>query len=275
MRIRVGSTLAAVCLLFALLTHPRPADAETLLLHDDAWQLFTDGRVGAFLSWAHGGGLPQPTYELTPSNATIVQQVTGGGWNWPSEKQQLTGPGFPQDQVILAQGKVNEVRVRSGYGGLVLGFGVRDQIGPATRVAGYFQLWAFAESVDKVADRINSPDVRQGFMELQAPWGSVLAGRMRPLFSRAATEIQLDYAHRWSVGFPPPGDAVPPAEEWFAAGMVYSTPPILGLRLSIGAFDPTVPGVIGLVRSGYASLEGELVFEHWFHSGVQEISNHM
>jgi hypothetical protein len=261
--VRVLSRLAVISVLFGLLMHPWPANAETLLLRDDTWQIFTDGRVGSFLSWAYGDGLPQPIYRLVPNNVTIVQQITDGGWNWPSERQQLPDPALP-GQVILSQGKVNQMRVGTGYAGLVLGFGLRNQISPTTRVVGYFQLWTFAETVDRVGDRVNSPDVRQGFVELQGPWGSLLAGRTRPLFSRAATEIELDYAHRWSLGFPPPGDAFPNPAEWFAAGMVYSTPPILGLRLSIGAFDPTVPGVIGLVRSKYASLEGELVFEHRF-----------
>jgi hypothetical protein len=260
------SHLAAISLLLAVLTYPRPAEAETLLLRDETWQIFTDGRVGAFASWALGDGLPQPSYRLAPNNATIVQQVTGGGWSWPSQKQQLSDPAFPQ-QSIFSQGKVNQLRIRSGYAGLVLGFGFRNQLSPTTRVVGYFQLWAYTETVDQVGDRINSPDVRQGFAAIEGPWGSFLAGRTRPLFSRAAAEILLDYGYRWSVGYTPPGTSFPTPAEWFAAGLVYSTPRILGLTLSIGAFDPIVPGIIGITRSKYPSLEGELVFEHRFGSG--------
>ena len=257
--------LAAISLLLAALAYPRSADAETWLLRDETWQIFTDGRVGAFASWALGDGLPQPIYRLGPNNATIVQQVTAGGWSWPSEKQQLSDPAFPQE-VVLSQGKVNQLRIRSGYAGLVLGFGLRNQLTPTTRVVGYFQLWAYTETIDQVADRINSPDVRQGFAEIQGPWGSLLAGRTRPLFSRAAAEIQLDYGYRWNVGYTPPGTSFPTPAEWFAAGLVYSAPPLVGLTLSIGAFDPTVPGIIGITRSKYPSLEGELVFEHRFGS---------
>jgi hypothetical protein len=267
---RDPSPLAAICLLLAALMCPCAADAETLLLphewwQDGGWQFFTDGRVGAFASWALGDGLPQATYRLGPNGVPLIQQVTGGGWNWPSEKQQLPDPAFPQ-QVVFSQGKVNQLRIRSGYAGLALGFGLRNQLSPTTRVVGYIQLWAYTETIDQVGDRINSVDVRQGFAELQGPWGSLLAGRTRPLFSRAAAEIQLDYGYRWNVGYAPPGTSFPTPAEWFAAGMIYSTPPILGLRLSIGAFDPIVPGIIGITRSKYASLEGELVFEHWFGS---------
>jgi hypothetical protein len=262
--LRALSRLAALHLLLVGLTQSRPASAETLLLSDETWQIFTDGRAGAFLSWARGDGVPQPFYRVGPNYSTILQQVTDGGWSWPSEKQQINDPAAPQGQIVFGQGKVNQLRVISGYAGLVLGFGVRNQINPTTSVVGYFQLWTFAENVDKVAGRVNSPDVRQGFAELQGRWGGVLAGRTRPLFSRAATEIELDYAQRWSVGFPPPGNAYPNPAEWFQAGIIYSSPPILGLRLSIGAFDPIVPGVIGLVRSKYPSIEGELVFERSF-----------
>jgi hypothetical protein len=260
---RRRSQALAISLLLAGLTYPRLADAETLLLRDEGWQIFTDGRVGAFASWALGDGLPQPIYRLAPNNAQIIQEVTGGGWNWLSERQQVSDPAFPQ-QTSFSQGKVNQLRIRSGYAGLMLGFGLRNQLSPTTRVVGYFQLWAYTETVDQVADRINSPDVRQGFAEIQGPWGSLLAGRTRPLFSRAAAEIQLDYGYRWSVGYTPPGVSFPTPAEWFAAGLVYSTPPVAGLTLSVGAFDPIVPGIIGLTRSKYPSLEGELVFEHWF-----------
>lgn len=263
--------LTPIYFLLAALVCPRPAGAETPLLRDDAWEIFTDGRVGAFASWALGDGPPQPSYRLGPNNATTVQQVTGGGWNWPSEKQQINAPAFPQ-QVIFSQGKVNQLRIRNGYAGLAFGLGLRNQISPTTRVVGYFQLWAYTETIDQVGDRINSADVRQGFAELQGPWGSLRAGRTRPLFSRAAAEIQLDYGYRWSVGYAPPGISFPTPAEWFAAGIVYSTPPILpilpipGLRLSLGVFNPIVPGIIGITRSKYASLQGELVFEHWFGS---------
>jgi hypothetical protein len=259
-------TRAPIYLLLAVLVCPRPADAETVLFHDDAWLVFSDGRVGAFASWALGDALPQPSYRLGPNNTTIVQQVTGGGWDWPTARQQLYDPAFPQ-QTIFSQGNVNQLRIRSGFAGLVLGFGIRNQLSPTTRVTGYFQLWAYTETIDQVADRVNSPDVRQGFAELEGPWGSLLAGRTRPLFSRAAAEMQLAYGYRWSVGYTPPGTQFPVPAEWFAAGIVYSTPSILGLRLSVGAFDPVVPGVIGFVRSQDASLEGELVFEHAFGSG--------
>jgi hypothetical protein len=263
--IRVLSLFAAICLFAAVLVYSRPAEAETVLLRDDAWEVFTDGRVGAFASWAVGDGLPPPTYALAPNGATIVQQVTGGGWGWPAERQQLYDPALPQ-QAIFSQGQVNQLRVRSGFAGLALGFGLRNQLGPATWVVGYFQLWAYTETTDQAADRVNSVDVRQGFAELHGPWGSLLAGRTRPLFSRAAAEIQLDYGYRWTVGYTPPGVQFPVAAEWFAAGLIYSTPPIRGLTLSIGAFDPIVPGIIGFTRSKYASLEGELVFEHRFSS---------
>jgi hypothetical protein len=243
--------------------YPRPADAETVLLRDDAWQIFTDGRVGAFASWALGDGLPQQTYRLGPNNTTIVQQVTGGGWDWPTDRRQVTDPVFPQ-QTIFTQGQVNQLRIRSGFAGLVFGFGLRNQLSPTTRVVGYIQLWAYTETVDQVADRINAVDVRQGFAEIEGPWGSLRAGRTRPLFSRAAAELQLAYGYRWSVGYTPPGISFPVPAEWFAAGLIYSTPPIRGLRLSIGAFDPIVPGIIGFTRSKYPSLEGELVFEHRF-----------
>ncbi len=72
------SRFATISLVMAALIHPRPAGAETLFLSDDAWQIFTDGRVGAFASWTLGEGLPQLTYRLAPNGATIVQQVTAG-----------------------------------------------------------------------------------------------------------------------------------------------------------------------------------------------------
>jgi hypothetical protein len=257
----VRSRSLILLLSLAALTQSHIAHAEIPLFQGDGWQVYTDGRFGAFLSWAYGDGYPQPLYGLAPDGTpTQIRQVIGGGWHWPAENQLLNDPSLPTDPSILAQGKVNQMRVRSGYAGMQLGFGFRNEISPSTRVVGYIQLWTYTETF--YSDFTNPPEIRQGYADLQGAWGSFVAGRIHPLFSRGATEIVWSYAQRWSVGYPPSGITYPAPAEWYAAGLVYTTPTVAGFRLSAGVFDPIVPNVIGWVRTGFAGPQSELTFEH-------------
>jgi len=247
-------------LALGVLTQANRADAERVLFKEGESEVFTDGSVGAFLSWSYGDGFPQPAYGVAPDgNVIIVHNPAGGGWSLPSEALLLNDPSLPADQPVVGQGRVNMMRVRNGYVGTILGFGARSAITPTTKVVGYLQLWAFAESVGQRMNVRNDPDVRQGYARIEGPWGAVLAGRTHMLFSRAATEIEVAYGHRWGVGFPP-------SVESYGAAIAYTTPRIFGLELSAGLFDPTLPDTGGWFGTKYPRLEGELTFERTFGS---------
>src|SRR6478735_6222170 len=117
--------LVAACMrLFAGLSlstavfFPRSAHAEKVLVKGDNWEVYTDGRVGAFLSWVVGDGAPVANKMITLPDGSVVPEVINGG-QWPVNAKQASE---------TSQGTVNAMRVRSGFIGNVLGFGVRTEL---------------------------------------------------------------------------------------------------------------------------------------------------
>jgi hypothetical protein len=171
--------------------------------------------------------------------------------------------------MALTQGTIERWRVRSGFIGNTLGIGLRGQVDEHTKIAGYIQIWAFIESESQRKNRPNPADLRQGYLKIEGPWGSVLGGRTRTLFSRGATDINVLYAHRYGVGYPGNVDSNGPTlghigfgvlGSGFAAGFIYATPPAAGLQLSLGVFDPiALQGA--WTRTKLPRGETELTFE--------------
>ena len=278
--------LYLLCCSFTLVASafPRSAAAEKILAKGDDWQVYTDGRVGAFLSWVYGQGFPQNSYAYVqdPNNPGSYNQVTihdvkGGGFSAFNAQGLVTGPGIPTGQTQYDAGTINSMRVRSGFVANVFGLGVRGQVTPYTTVTGYIQIWAYVESEGRQKNLRNYADARQGYAKLEGWWGSFLAGRTRALFSRGATDIDTLYAHRWGLGWPGSSaiDTNGPAlgqigfgvmGSGFASGFIYGTPvlgtPRLGvLQLNIGAFDPIEIQNNGWTRTKYLRPEAELTYE--------------
>jgi hypothetical protein len=255
LRALAGLSLATV------LSFSSSAHAEKVLLKDKDWEVYTDGRVGAFASYVIGDGAPVATKMITLPDGTVVPEVINGG-QWPMTVKNDTPDG---------QGKVDMMRVRSGFVGNVLGFGVRNQILPELKATGYVQIWAFVESDSRDKSRPNPADLRQGYAKVEGSWGSVIAGRTRTLFSRGATDINVMYAHRWGVGFPNVIDSKGPTQgmvgfgvlgSGFGAGLIYGSPVLAGFQLNVGLFDPSQVSAGGWSRTQFARPEGELTFEH-------------
>jgi hypothetical protein len=259
---------AACSLLSGMLLFAPKAGAEKVLFKDKDWEVYTDGRVGGFVSYVFGDGLPQQkSVALSDGSTAPLWDVVGGGWQAAAEVK-TNDPTHPD------QGKVSSMRVRSGFIGNVLGIGVRNQLMPNVKVTGYFQIWAYIESLQRAKNQPNMADVRQGYAKVDAPWGTFTVGRMRCLFSRGATDIDVMYAHRWGVGFPSPVDSNGPTlgqigfgvlGSGFAGGLMYGTPTIAGLHLDVGLFEPiALTGKGAWSRTQFVRPEGELTFEQAF-----------
>ena len=234
--------------------------AEKVIAKGDDWQVYTDGRVGSFLSWVHGDGAPSANPNLVIGGQP--ENLSGGSWPIPTEPHSDN-----------SAGTVNMMRIRSGFIGNQVGLGVRGQVTPWTTVTGYVQFWAFIESDQRDKSQPNPVDARQGYVKLEGPWGSFLAGRTRTLFSRGATDIDVLYAHKWGVGFPNAVNNKGPTQgmvgfgvmgSGFGAGMIYGTPVLGGLQLNVGIFDPAALGGPGWNGTKYVRPESELTFERKF-----------
>jgi hypothetical protein len=255
---------------------PESARAEKIIAKGDDWEVYTDGRVAGFLSWTFGQGPPQNTYGVNPSgNITTIHDIKGGGFGAYLEGQQpVRDPSLPPDQTtVMTQGRINAMRVRSGFIGNQLGLGVRGKVTPWTSVTGYIQIWAFVESEARQKNRPNYADVRQGYLKLEGLWGSLLAGRTRALFSRGATDINTLYAHRFGVGWPGGIDTNGPTlgmigfgvmGSGFSAGVIYGTPVLQGFQLNVGLFDPIQLQNAQWTRTKSVRPEAELTYEQKF-----------
>jgi hypothetical protein len=264
--------LVSFALLLTLLFSPSRARAEKVLFKEDRWEVYSDGRVGGFASYLFGDGAPPQStrVQLADGSWAPLHAVKGVSWVAPSEDT-LLDPNQPASGA--AQGDINMMRVRSGFVSNWLGFGVRNQLGPRTKVMAYMQIWAYIESESRQKNRQNPADVRQGYVKVESFWGNLLIGRTRCLFSRGATDIDAMYAHRWGVGFPNPLDSNGPTSgqigfgvlgSGFSAGMVYTTPTLAGFTLDVGLFEPIQLPASAVTRTKYLRPEGELNFEQRF-----------
>jgi hypothetical protein len=261
----------------ALCSIPNRASAEKVLANVDGWQVFTDGRAGGFVSYAHGNGIPQPTVVFIPDANGVAQpyeihSVQGGGFGSVGTQEPTTN-----GMMVYDQGTIDIVRIRSGFVGNQLGFGVRGPVTPYTTASAYIQIWAFVENFDRRKGQPTPPDMRQGWAKLEGPWGSLIAGRVPALFSRGATAIDALYAHRWGVGWPAAIDnngftggqiGFGLLGSGFSGGVFYSTPAPAGLQLSVGLFDAVqLQGNGSWTRTKYPRAEAELTFEQKFRDG--------
>jgi hypothetical protein len=245
------------CALWTRVTHGEVILAES----DGGWSFFSEGRVGAFASYVNGDAYPTGSPD---ANGNLVDLRGGGLAAYDASPEREEG----SDE----QGKVESVRVRSGFVGNVLGFGVRRQLSESTTVKGFVSIWAYIESEQRRKYRPVPADVREGYVKLEGDWGSFLAGRSLTLFSRGATQIDFLYGHGYGLGYPGSVDVNGPAAghigfgvlaNGFAAGLVYATPRLAGLQLSAGIFDPSM--LVGSwERTKWPRPEAELTFEQPF-----------
>ena len=153
----------------------------------------------------------------------------------------------------------------------VLGFGLRRNLTERTTVRGYFSIWADVETENERAYYPLVPDVREGYVKVEGPGGGFLAGRSLTLFSRGATEIDFLYGHRYGVGNPAGFSTQGPSGGFvgfgvlaatFTAGLVYNTPSLGGLVLTVGYYDPA--RFVGLYyeRTEWGRVEAELTYDH-------------
>lgn len=247
------------------------ASAEKTIAKGDGYEIYTDGRLGGFASWVYGDGYPVPTMLVDATGMPrTVYEPSGGGFKAYSEDGIADNPALAEGQIIAKQGTVNSMRLRSGFLGNILGFGVRTPVNETTTATAYLQLWGFIESIDKNKANENLADFRQGYGKLEGPWGSFIAGRTRALFSRGATDIAFKYGHQYGLGYPGQIDNRGPTSGMIGFGALssgwggtlqYATPELAGVQLSVGIFDPIQLQASALKRTKYARPEAELRYK--------------
>lgn len=244
---------------------PREAAPETAF-STGSWEVFTDGRMGGFVSYVRGDGFPLVTLDAA---GNTIQSPFGGGIDTNSANPSAD-PSMP-----TVQPKLESWRIRSGFLGNILGFGVRFHLTPYTTLTGYLQYWADIESESRRKYLPMPVDQRQGYARVEGRWGSVTVGRQLTLFSRGAVEIDFLYGHGYSVGFVTAIDSDGPSAghigtgvlgPGFAAGVLYSSPKLVGLQLNVSVFDPVaLQGAWD--RTKEPRPEGELTYDFGWGNG--------
>ena len=261
-RAAVFASLAVVGCLWT-----RSASADIELYNNKGWTFYTNGRLDGFLSFTFGDGYPLPPVDPT-TMMTKYTYVGGSG---------LTGaPGITDDK-----NKITSTRVRSGYLGNILAFGLKKELVPGTLLKGYFAIWSAIET-DHTRFHPVTPDVRESYLNVEGPWGSVLVGRTLGLFGKMSVDIDFNYGHGNALGYPCTLDETrtPGAcgqigfgviFPYFSAGAVYKTPSLGGLTLAGGLYDPvTYPGKWELTP--LPRVEGELAYTKTFGEGGKFIA---
>jgi len=269
---QTNRALAAFALAGAFLL-PRAASAEVTLIDKDGWTVFINGRVQAFFNYNQGDGWPEPA--VKDGNGKNVT-LRGGGVEPADAFHEFPDP--PADGTPLTPeqsvGKIQELRIRTGFVGNVLGFGIRKKINDDTQVQAYTAVTTYIDSTTRRKYQGVIPDWRESFLQITAPWGTVTGGRFLTLFSRGATEITYLYGFRYGLGWPGGISSIresgPTAGHvgfgvlgnGFGAGLAYATPSLAGVQVNVGLFDANnLPGSGRWERLKWPRAETEVTYD--------------
>ena len=256
-RCKVG--VLVTILLGSLLAGTAKAEI-TLFKSQGGWDFYTEGRLGAFTELVEGDRYPDGT---DPTTGVQLYSIGDGGIS-------INGDPMVLSNGAVRNGPIGASRVRSGFLGNILAFGLRRKLTEDTTIKGYLSIWATAETDSERKYLPDLPDEREGYLQIQGPAGSLLVGRALTLYSRGATEIDFLYAHRYGVGNPAGFSSLGPSggqigygvlAAGFSAGVVYATPLFHGLQLTAGYYDPST--LVGLYwnRTKFGRPEAELTYD--------------
>ena len=141
-------------------------------MEKDGWEVFLNGRVQTFLNYNEGQGsisagtvwLDKDANALMDPNLGQVTVRDGGITREEAQPEWTNGMHAPTDQ-----GVVREMRLRSGFTGNVLGFGIRKRLSERTELLGYTAVTVGVDS-----------EQRRKFSNVRPDWRESFVGRPRP-----------------------------------------------------------------------------------------------
>jgi hypothetical protein len=275
--------VAGLSLLSFLLLGASARAEMTLAKGGDGWEVYSTGRLGVFVEALKGDGVPVvygPTFDA--SGMPVVDPVTGapvlvqihpagdGGISVQSDPVRQPDATCGGNPPCYRQGPVFASRVRSGFLGNILAFGVRRHLTEWTTLTGHIAVWGTTETVERRTYVPNWPDMREAYVRVDGPGGTLTAGRALSLFSRGAIEINYMYGHAYAVGNPAGFDSQGPSAGHigygvlapvFVAGVSYATPKFHGLQLTAGYFDPAAFVGLYWTRTKFGRPEAEATYD--------------
>ena len=199
------------------------AEAD-LVLHDaNGWKFYTAGRVEAHYQLILGDGDP------ISQNRLIGGQIQNT---------------VSQD----ANNKLVDSRIRSGFVGSQIGFGISNKFSETVEATAFLSVWLNGIDSNKGTPPLNKDvDFREAWGSLASPYGTFVFGRAFSIFGSASGEVN-NYAFEYAVGHPCLADAstiacgsvgAGPLYAGFNAQLRYVTPRVFGFELQASLEDPT------------------------------------
>jgi predicted porin len=245
-------TFAPFAALVAVAISPATARADITVFDHDGWSIYTRGLIASHFQYAFGQGDPDTTHGVLIGGKIL--------------------PGGATDQL---DNSLKLSRIRSGFVGTQMGWGVRRQISDSVSVDSLIAINLADVSGNRNQEGNKSVDVREAWAAVSTPYGTFKFGRMLEIFGSGGVPIVL-LSHRFAVGNPcfvnaptiacGPVGAGPLFPE-FDAQLRYETPRLGGVQFQVAASDPWVGP--GYLMTPFPRFDADLDFDHAFGSIVR------
>jgi predicted porin len=235
----------------ALMLFTSRARADITLYDKDGWGVFTRGQAAAF-------------YQLALGDADPQGQEIGGLLSTAALSNQNA------KTVTLS-------RVRSGFVGSQLGFGIRRDISETVHVDSLMAVSLQDVSGGRTTNTPEGVDFREAWAAVVTPYGKFSFGRMFSIFGSASAQVVL-LAYRYGMGNPcTAGGAgiacgsvgAGPLYAGFNAEMRYTTPRIAGFEGQLSVGDPISGQANGYTLTPLPRFDAEINYDHQFNESTR------
>jgi len=246
---RLGSLRFGLVVACALTLFASGARADIVLYDKDGWGVYTRGQAAAFYQLSLG--------DADPSSAT--QQFVGGVLSSTQEAN-------PANNTLTLS------RVRSGFVGSQIGFGVRRDISASVHVDSLMAVSLQDVSGGRTVDVPEGVDFREAWANIVTPYGSFKFGRMFSIFGSASAQVVL-LADRYGIGNPcVAGGAgiacgsvgAGPLYAAFNAEMRYITPRLAGFEAQLSVGDPVSGQDANYTQTPLPRFDAEINYDKQF-----------
>jgi hypothetical protein len=229
--------------LTTLTTAQRLARAEVVLHDAYGWRVYTTGRAEGHYQLAIGDGDPH----------NLNNKLVGGQFQNTSQDQ---------------NNQIFDSRVRSGFIGTQIGFGVSDRFTDTLEGRAFVSIWLNGiDSQKGTPPQTKDVDAREAWGALVGRGGTFLFGRAFSIFGSASGVVNA-YAYEYAVGNPCQVDVstiacgsvgAGPLYAGFNAQLRYISPRLTGVQVQIAIGDPSSLPDYQITR--YPRADGELNLE--------------
>jgi hypothetical protein len=239
------------------------ARADIVLYDKDGWGFYTRGQVAGFYQLMIGDAQPPTAPGRGPEVGGLLNDLSVVSSVPPLNPTE-------NSQVALS-------RVRSGFVGTQIGFGVRRDINTLVHVDSLMAVSLQDISNGRNVGTPEGVDFREAWANLVTPYGTLRFGRMFSIFGSASAEVVL-LAYRYGIGNPCVADTPTIACGSVGAGPIYAgfnsefryvSPRLAGFQLQLSMGDPISGQVSSYTVTPVPRFDGEINYDHNFNDKMR------